>query len=224
MTGYYIDRLSAAKLQQCYEIAPRRVRQYLDAEIAHVCQRLNSSDVVLELGCGYGRIIPQLAAKAAIVIGIDTSLSSLRMGQTMLHDVWNCSILQMDAISLAFSGKCFDVVVCIQNGISAFHVDKEKLIAESVRVTKSDGRILFSTYSDKFWNDRLEWFHLQADAGLLGKIDTEKTGDGKIVCVDGFTATTVSADEFLSLSSKSNVTTRIVEVDNSSVFCEMVRL
>jgi ubiquinone/menaquinone biosynthesis C-methylase UbiE len=223
MGSYYQDNLSAERLRQCYDIAPPRVRQYLDAEIAHVCQKLHSTDVFLELGCGYGRIIPQLAANVSTVVGIDNSFSSLRMGQTLLREVSNCSMLQMDAISLAFCDQCFDAVVCIQNGISAFHVDKNELIAESIRVTKSGGRILFSSYSDRFWNDRLEWFRLQADAGLLGKIDMAKTGKGRIFCVDGFTATTISPDEFKSLSLRFDVTTRIVEVDNSSVFCEMVR-
>jgi len=67
----------------------------------------------------------------------------------------------------------------------------------------------------------LEWFQLQSDAGLLGEIDVEKTGDGVIVCKDGFRATTVGPEEFLSLTSDLYAETKIVEVDESSLFCEI---
>jgi 2-polyprenyl-6-hydroxyphenyl methylase/3-demethylubiquinone-9 3-methyltransferase len=224
MNNYYTDNLAAERLKQCYEIAPDRVQQYLNAEVNFVCDSLNQTDLVLELGCGFGRIIPQLAKNAKYVIGIDTSYSSLIMATDMLKDFSNVSLQQMNALNLAFPDQSFDVVVCIQNGISAFHVDKVQLIQESIRVTKIGGTILYSSYSDKFWEDRLEWFHLQEEAGLLGKIDAGRTKNGEIVCEDGFTARTIHPDEFLSLSSRFNVKTKIVEVDNSSVFCEMVRL
>jgi 2-polyprenyl-6-hydroxyphenyl methylase/3-demethylubiquinone-9 3-methyltransferase len=130
----------------------------------------------------------------------------------------------MDAAALGFRDRTFDRVICIQNGISAFHVDQRTLITESVRVTKQGGIALFSSYSDKFWEHRLDWFEAQSKAGLLGEINHEKTGNGIIVCKDGFTASTVRVDDFLALTSHLNVDVKIVEVDESSVFCEIVRL
>lgn len=222
MNGYYTDRLSARRLKQCYEIAPPRVQQYLEAEVNHVLQKILSEHVVLELGCGYGRILPQLAGKARSVIGIDISLSSLLLGREMLGAPSDCHLLNVDAVQLPFRDRVFDVVVCIQNGISAFHVNQQDLIRESVRVTRPSGTLLFSSYSDKFWENRLEWFQLQSEAGLLGEIDREKSGDGVIACKDGFTATTVRPRQFLSLVAELNVETRIVEVDESSIFYEIV--
>jgi 2-polyprenyl-6-hydroxyphenyl methylase/3-demethylubiquinone-9 3-methyltransferase len=128
----------------------------------------------------------------------------------------------MDAIQIGFCDKVFDVVICIQNGISAFHVNQKELIRESIRVAKPSGIVLFSSYSEKFWNARLEWFERQSEAGLLGEIDYAKTRDGVIVCKDGFTATTVRPDEFLSLTADVNAEVRITEVDESSLFCEIV--
>ena len=130
----------------------------------------------------------------------------------------------MNAVQLSFPNNAFDVVVCIQNGISAFHVNQKELIHESLRVTKSNGIVLFSSYSEKFWNDRLKWFQLQSDAGLLGEIDYEKTINGNIVCKDGFTATTVGKDQFKTLTSDiDNVIVNIEEVDDSSLFCQFIR-
>lgn len=221
MSDYYSNNLSAERLVRVYEIAPPRVRRYLDMEAEHVVERISPGDIVLELGCGYGRILPRLARKADSVVGIDTSPASLRLGREKLKEISNCHLLSMNAIQLAFADKVFDAVVCIQNGISAFHVNQRDLIRESLRVTGSGGIVLFSSYSDKFWDDRLEWFRLQSEAGLLGEIDPEKTGNGTIVCKDGFTATTASPEEFLSFVEGIDVDTRIVEVDRSSLFCEI---
>ena len=222
MQGYYTDKLSAEKLMKCYEIAPPRVQQYLDAEINYVLQKIKPDDIVIELGCGYGRLLPSLARKSKKVIGIDTSLSSIEMGRQMLSGISNISLACMNAVQLGFENDVFDVVVCIQNGISAFHINQKDLINESIRVTKPGGLILLSSYSQKFWEHRLEWFRLQSETGLLGEIDYEKTGSGVIVCKDGFTATTVTPEQFRALTSDvENIKVNTVEVDKSSVFCEI---
>jgi SAM-dependent methyltransferase len=220
--GYYNDKLSAERLKRCYEIAPPRVCQYLEAEENHVLEKIRPGDVVLELGCGYGRILPRLAQKAAWVIGIDTSLASLQLGKEMVGHLANCHLLCMDAVQLAFHDRVIDCVICIQNGISAFHVNQQDLVRESLRVTKPGGTVLFSSYSDRFWRDRFYWFQLQSEAELMGEIDYEKSGDGVIVCKDGFTATTVRPHQFQSLTAEFDVDTKIVEVDKSSLFCEIV--
>jgi len=219
MRDYYRDKLSAKRLKLCYEIAPPRVKQYLKAEEEYVLQNIRSSDMVLELGCGYSRVLGQIARKAKLAIGIDTSIDSLLLGKDMLSGLKNCILLKMDAVQLGFLDQTFDRVICVQNGISAFHVNQKDLVRESIRVTKRRGEILFSSYSDKFWKDRLEWFRLQSKAGLVGEIDYEKTGDGVIVCKDGFTATTVRPEEFRKLTSRFDVDKKIIEVDESSIFC-----
>jgi SAM-dependent methyltransferase len=218
---YYDEKLSAERLRRCYEIAPPRVRQYMDAELARVLERIRPGDMVLDLGCGYGRVLPELARKARLVVGIDNAPASLWLGREMLRDVSNSRLLCMDAVRLGFHDDAFDVVVCIQNGISAFHVDQRALIEESLRVTKPGGIALFSSYSERFWPHRLEWFEMQSREGLLGEIDYERTRDGVIVCKDGFTATTVGPEQFADLTAGLDVETRIVEMDESSVFCEI---
>ncbi len=222
MKHYYKDKLSAQRLKQCYEMASPRIQQYLKAEIEHVVEIIDPDDIVLELGCGYGRVLYPLAQKAKTVIGIDTSFSSLEMAKETLGDFSNCCLLHMDAVRLAFRNRALDCVVCIQNGISAFQVNLQDLIEESIRVTRLGGRVLFSSYSDRLWEERLEWFKAQSDAGLLGKIDFQRTRKGTIICKDGFTATTVRPPEFLALARNMNLHVEIEEIDGSSIFYEIV--
>ncbi len=219
--NYYIENLSGTQLKKVYDIAPPRIRQYMEAEVDFVLGQLNEGDQVLDLGCGYGRIIPDLLTKAGLVFGIDISYQNILYGKRFLHGIQNCVLMEMDAAHLSFPDKMFDAVICVQNGISAFKVEPGTLITESIRVTKPGGKLLFSTYSPKIWADRLEWFRLQAAEGLLGEIDEAKTGNGNIVCRDGFTATTFAPDQFLLLAQKLNRKAQIIEVDGSAIFCEI---
>ena len=222
MDNYYSDKLSAERLRRCYELASPRVQQYLEAEIDYVRRKIRPGDGVLELGCGYGRIIPRLAAKSGLIVGIDTSYLSIMQGFNLIKNIDHCHFLVMNAVQLGFPDRTFDRVVCIQNGISAFHADPRILVREAVRVTKPGGSAIFSTYADQFWPHRLEWFKLQADAGLVGEIDYEKTGNGVIVCRDGFTATTIRPQEFKEYTEGIKAEIRIEEVDQSSVFYEII--
>lgn len=223
MGGYYAEKLGGQRLRRCYALAPPRVRRYLEAEITHVQNRIRPSDAVLELGCGYGRVALRLAEVAHQVVGIDTSDESLALARRITPDGARCRFERMDATDLQFEEGRFDVVVCVQNGICAFGADPLDLIREAVRVTRPGGRALFSTYADAFWEHRLEWFQAQARAGLLGEIDTAATGDGVIVCRDGFRAGRLRPDELVGLCGRLGLHGDIVEVDGSSVFCEIVK-
>jgi ubiquinone/menaquinone biosynthesis C-methylase UbiE len=223
MTGYYNDKLAAARLRQCYDLAPERTKQYLRAEMDFVLSRVQPGDTVLDLGCGYGRTLPELAAKGGSVVGIDNAAASIAMARQAVKEISNITVKEMDADRLLFTDNLFDTVVCIQNGISAFHCDQKNLLREALRVTKPGGLALFSTYAEKFWEHRLEWFKLQAAAGLLGEIDWEKTANGIIICRDGFTASTVSAEDFLLLAAGLPASITLTEVDESSLFCELLK-
>lgn len=221
MSSYYTEKLAGARLRKVYDLAPEPVRHYLAAEIARVKERLPEGSRVLELGCGYGRVLKVLAPWAGFLTGIDISRSSLRLARDYLAGCPDVALAQMDAVRLGFEPAAFDGVCCLQNGISAFEVNQRVLLAAAVRVTRPGGRVLFSSYADVFWEHRLAWFRLQADHGLLGEIDEAATGGGVIVCKDGFRATTVAPGRFLALARGLGKGAAVDIVAESSVFCEI---
>lgn len=219
--SYYARKLSGERLRLCYSIAPPRVKQYLEAEIDFVLKRIAPTDKVLELGCGYGRVLLMLAENAALAVGIDTSLESLRMHGGLGQERPHCLVCAMDAGLMGFKDGQFDKVVCVQNGISAFKVAPKALVAEALRVTRPGGAVFLSSYAEGFWEDRLQWFRCQSEHGLIGELDEKATGQGVIVCKDGFRAFAVTADEFRALASEFGLIPVITEVDDSSLFCEL---
>jgi len=223
VTDYYDRRLAGSRLRRCYELASPRVQQYLEAEIEHLLSRVGREDDVLELGCGYGRVALRLADSVRRVVGIDTAQESLGLARAQAGDRTNYEFALMDAVDMSFPDGTFDVVACVQNGICAFGVDPERLLREALRVAKPGGRLLFSSYSERFWDERLSWFEAQSAAGLVGAIDMRATGNGVIVCEDGFRAGAMSAAGFEALCRFLGVEGDILEVDGSSLFCEISR-
>lgn len=222
MSDYYTNNLSAGRLKRVYDIAPSRVKQFLKAEIDYILNKIKQDDSVLELGCGYGRVLKELYVKTSNLTGIDISNENIQFGISEYLSSDIAKMYTMDAISLDFPSCQFDIVLCIQNGISAFKINPELLVKKALRVTKPGGIFIMSSYSDKFWKTRLEWFNLQAKEGLLGEIDYDLTGDGIICCKDGFRATTFGHRDFANLLSNMNLDFKISEVDNSLIFCEIM--
>ena len=220
MTNYYSQSLYGEKLKRVYDIAPPRVKQYLESEIQYVQREIEGMDSVIELGCGYGRVMHPLSSHVQTVTGIDTSRETLKYAQEYLSGI-PCHLVLMNASLLGFKSQVFDAVICVQNGISAFRVDSHLLIREALRITRPGGLLLFSSYSPKFWKERLNWFRLQAQEGLIGEIDEAKTGNGIIVCKDGLRLTFVGENQFRNLASSEKAEVSIREVDGSSVFCKI---
>jgi 2-polyprenyl-6-hydroxyphenyl methylase/3-demethylubiquinone-9 3-methyltransferase len=220
---YYSDHLSGQRLKQCYDLASERVLQYLAAETNFVKNYLQPGMRVLELGCGYGRALAELIPTNAKLFGLDIALANLQYCRVSLSQLDSCHLFQMSAAVTGFQSNSFDIVFCIQNGLSAFKMPPNKLILETMRLVKPGGTALFSSYSQNFWDYRLDWFIRQSRAGLVGAIDYNKTKNGIIHCKDGFTATTFSEADFTDLCSDMFLLCKTHEIDNSSIFCEVTK-
>lgn len=222
MRDYYERRLAGERLLKCYELASPRIRRYLGAELRFVGERVRGSHRVLELGCGYGRVMKRLSSLVGTVVGCDTSQESLAYARSYLAPTGNYALVRANAARTSFRTGRFDATICVQNGIAAFSVDPRQLVSEAARVTRPGGQILFSTYSPDIWEDRLAWFREQARAGLVGRIDERQTQDGTIVCTDGFRVGTIEAGDFLRLFEGLGLKAALHTVDGSSLFCVAV--
>ncbi len=216
--NYYARSLNAEGLLQVYDTAMPRVSRYLKQEMAFVRQRLGRNDEVLELAAGYGRIMKEMAPFVKSIVGIDISDENVRFGKEYLRNISNARLITMDVHVMDYRER-FDAALCLQNGLSAVKAQNAgALVARTMNALKKNGRAYFSTYHPKFWEHRVEWFREQADKGLIGELDMEKTKNGVIVCKDGFRAVTHSISDFEMIGRGSGCGWEIFEVDDSSLF------
>lgn len=207
--NYLEEKLLADSIEISYEIAHPRIRQHLQAELDYVSSRLNENDIILELGCGYGRALFQMSPYVHYCVGIDISDERISYANHLKQAYQNCDFFQMDAVKLEFSKNEFDVVICMQNGIGLFNVDHKRLIWEALRVAKERGRVIFTSYSDEFWSEQVEWFQLQTDRGMISDIDP-KAGN-------------LNLNNFSKLCESMQLDYTISEIDNTIVFCEICK-
>ncbi len=121
---------------------------------------IGADDRVIDLGCGTGRHVLELAKSPATVLGADLSLHDLRVGRYLLEimrrdgDVrarvhW----LQTAGERLPFVDGAFDRVICTE---TLEHVDDDSVLArELVRVLKPGG-ILAVSVPDEF-SEKVFW-------------------------------------------------------------------
>lgn len=208
-TGYYRKSLNGADLKRVYALACPRIREYLDGEIAFARRSVIGNKKVLELGCGYGRVLSKLAKATECLVGIDNSRSSLSDARLHLEACPNVVLCEMDAQALAFDDDSFDTVLCLQNGLSAFGASPEQTLSEALRVAKSTGSVICGSYSDAIWPERLRWFQRQSEARLVGPIDMQSTVRGTVVCEDGFVSRTFLSSDLRDLATTLGVSVAV---------------
>jgi len=217
--NYYAKTLNAKKLYEVYQTKYPRVKKYFTEEIAFVMNQLHGTERMLELGAGYGRIMKELAIHCKLIVGIDISEDNVTFGKEYLSDT-HAKLIVMDAhqINPERFEMSFDVVLCLQNALSAMKVEPFSYVEKIMDLLSPNGRAFISSYSEKFWPHRLDWFLEQAEKGLLGEIDLEQTKAGTIVGKDGFRAVTYTVEQLREIGKSSGYPYKVQEVDESSIF------
>ena len=108
-------------------------------------ERISTSDTVLELGCGSGRLCRQLAATGADITGIDLSLSMLRRARLQARH--NISYLCMDMTALGLVRQ-FDIVIIPYHTLNLLLTEEriKKCLAQIRTVLKQVGRLLLQLF------------------------------------------------------------------------------
>jgi SAM-dependent methyltransferase len=101
---------------------------------------------VLEIACGRGGFVRELACSGAAVTGSDFSLAAVRVGRgkmLALNPPRSASFVQADAQVLPFADNSFDLVISCE---TIEHVpDVQKALQEMHRVTRPGGRLFLTT-------------------------------------------------------------------------------
>ena len=92
--------------------------------------------VILEIGCGDGRVTTLLAGKPGRLVAIDPDERQIREAKINVKGV---DFQIGSGESMAFADICFDLVIF---SLSLHHQNSQKAIAEARRVLKDEGSIL----------------------------------------------------------------------------------
>jgi ubiquinone/menaquinone biosynthesis C-methylase UbiE len=114
---------------------------------------IDRSDQMLDLGCGHGRNLAELATRASMghVVGADPSELMVEIASQRnrkLIEAARVDVVRATVESLPFADDSFDKVLCIH--VLYFWKDLDVSLHEIARVLKSGGRLglLFRTKAD----------------------------------------------------------------------------
>lgn len=104
--------------------------------------RMGGADVVLEIGCGTGRVGVHTVSRCQEWIGADVSRAMLRHAQRRLAGHANARFVALDGVSLAsISPTTIDVVYCTAVFMHLDEWDRFAYIEEAWRVLRPGGRL-----------------------------------------------------------------------------------
>lgn len=145
----------------------KNLRLFGKVEIPYTLQqmKLRSNHVLLEAGCGTGRMTRIFAPKCKSVIAVDFSIESLRRCQHKLerYGIRNVDLIQADNCSLPLISEIFDrAVSCGVLEHIPTHEGREAMVSEMARASKPAAAIVISAYKHSLYTrvfDRQEGQH-----------------------------------------------------------------
>jgi len=105
---------------------------------------LSKDSRVLDVGCGPGVMVKEIAGKGHRVFGMDYSYNMIQKAEARcnVHKRLNLVFLQGDIESLPFKESVFDVILCL--GVVSYLKSEQKALQEMSRVLKSGGTLILS--------------------------------------------------------------------------------
>ncbi len=103
---------------------------------------LQPTDVVLEIGCGVGRVGASLAPRCARWIGADVSAEMLRHARGALAGQANVDLVPLNGVDLAgVDDRSVDVAYCTGVFMHLDEWERYRYLAEAFRVLRPGGRV-----------------------------------------------------------------------------------
>ncbi|TSC75931.1 MAG: type 11 methyltransferase [Parcubacteria group bacterium Gr01-1014_30] len=122
------------------ELSNQNYKRWILPFVDEAMQTLNvESGKVLDIGCGPGLLVKELAkrSKNLRVIGVDVSPEAIKLAKKNCRSLKNVKFLRGDVTSLPFPNGTFDLIVCKDS----FHEfpNLRKALQEVMRVLKPGG-------------------------------------------------------------------------------------
>lgn len=135
---------------------PTLIQDFLDTEMAFINNHIKQSKDILEVGCGYGRLLKILTSKASNVVGVDFSAPLLEKGKKNIAEYANVQTFLMDAQDLRFNDASFDYVLCLDASFGNMPGIEERVVCEMARVMRDHGELIVSVFSEAAKDVQLE--------------------------------------------------------------------
>jgi len=132
----------AHKYNQWFDTPIGALVKHVEGEILYNFIQPESSDTILDAGCGTGIFTRDLVEAGASIVGLEISSDMLKCGIAKLSTTRFAGV-QGDMLTLPFADNSFDKTVSVT--AIEFIADARQAVAELFRVTKPGGMVVVAT-------------------------------------------------------------------------------
>lgn len=179
---------------------PVLLGEFFTEDINYIKEKLPQGKYVLEVGCGFGRLLKELSAVSSKVVGIDFSSFQLEQAEKELADIPSIELLLMDAAQMKFPDNMFDIVLCLNCSLGNMPGIVDKVLSEMVRVVKPGGLITIRVFEN---TEAVKEAQIQ-NYQRLGFTNIEDDGIA-ITTSEGFYSKRFTKNELLELCNKAGI-------------------
>ncbi len=145
-----------------------------------VLKNVSKSDRILDIGCGTGMLLGELAKRCKLAVGVDSSQGMLKVAKGRVRDF---SLACADADHLPFRESCFDTVVSVT--LLQNMPDPKTTLKEMARVLRPGGKVIVTVLKHKCDRPKLEEWVRSAGLKLLESGEIEDSEDVFCIAVRG---------------------------------------
>ena len=146
--------------------ASEPVEKFVSRPLIDLIESLESDSLVLDVGCGPGRVLGVLARRGVRCVGLDRSSVSIGLAARR----YGSPGVVGDNLRLPFADACADVV--ISDGVIHHTEDPQAAFAENWRILKPSGRMYLAVYKPA---GRYPWLYKYLGALIRGGLRTRWT-------------------------------------------------
>ena len=213
MTKFYETEIGHRTLRE--EFWPQELKQYRKAEDNYLLKVVKPNSIILDVGCGEGMHLKLLAKISKKLFGIDYSKSMLEIARRELSNFNNVELFLEEANKTHFQNNYFDYSICMFNTFGNIPPPEQKSVLDELkRITKKDGKIIISVYSENALEVQKEFYR---NIGLeIIKID-----DNFVYTNQDFISERFTKEKLERLFAFVNLKAKIIQLTPISYVCEI---
>lgn len=200
--------------EKVLKINPPSFKIWFEKENLYLRKIITKNSVVLDVGCGLGKNIKEIANFAERVVGIDNDELFFKETEKNLLEFKNVEVFLEDARKMHFKNNTFDYTVCMGDTFGNFGLNKVKILKEMKRVTKNGGKIIVSVYSEEALPERLKVYK------KIGLPITKINKDGTVIAKGGIISEQFSKEKLKDIFNKADLSVKITRLGPIACLCE----
>jgi len=142
------------------------MRAVVSPALADLIESLDAKSLVVDIGCGPGRVLGFLARRGVPCVGLDRSRISVGLAAERYH----CPVIVGDNLRLPFADGSVDVV--ISDGVIHHTQDPRAAFLENNRILKPGGRMYLAVYKP---TGRYPWLYKYPGAMIRSGLRNRST-------------------------------------------------